>query len=179
MPLYVAFLRGINVTGSRMTKEVMCEPFTDLGFEDVTSFRASGNVIFSAGREPVGKLEKAIEAEFQKRMGLNAVTFIRNKAQMKKLAASEPFPAKDVSAAKGKLQVTFLTKKSSAKVQKDVLAMATDHDRLVFGEREVFWLPTGGFMESTVDWKKVAQLTGPTTHRTKGVIEEIWKKYFA
>ena len=179
MALYVAFLRGINVTGSRMTKEVLCEPFTDLGFEDVTSFRASGNVIFSAGREPVAKLEKAIEDEFRKRMGLNAVTFIRNAAQMKKLDEAEPFPAKDVAAAKGKLQVTFLTKKPSAKVRKDVLAMATDHDQLAFGEREVFWLPQGGFMESTVDWNKVAKLTGPTTHRTKGVIGEIWRKYFA
>jgi uncharacterized protein (DUF1697 family) len=178
MPRYAAFLRGINVTGSRMTKDVLCEPFTDLGFEDVTSFRASGNVIFSAGREPVAKLEKAIESEFRKRMGLNAVTYIRSAAQMKKLASAEPFPAKDVARAKGKLQVTFLTKKPSAKVQKDVLAMATDHDQLVFGEREVFWLPAGGFMESTVDWEKVAKLTGPTTHRTMGTVEQIYSKYF-
>src|SRR4051812_20002896 len=125
MPQYVAFLRGINVTGSRMDKATMCAPFTDLGFEEVTSFRASGNVIFSAGSEPVTKLEKAIEKEFHDRFGLpNAITFIRNKAQMKKLAGTDPFPAKEVKAAKGKLQVTFLTKKPSAKVRKDVLAMA-------------------------------------------------------
>jgi uncharacterized protein (DUF1697 family) len=179
MPRYCAFLRGINVTGSRMTAAELCEPFTDLGFEDVGSFRASGNVVFSAGRASVAKLEKQIEDEFRRRLGLNAITYIRTGAQLKSLAEAEPFPAKAIAAAKGKLQITFLTKKPSATVQKQVLAMATDHDRLAFGDREVFWLPAGGFMDSTVDWNKVAKLTGPTTHRTMGVIREIYAKYFA
>jgi uncharacterized protein (DUF1697 family) len=179
MPRYCAFLRGINVTGSRMTKEAMCEPFTDLGFEEVASFRASGNVVFTAGRTSVAKLEKQIEDEFRTRLGLNAITYIRTGAQLESLAEAEPFPAKAVAAAKGKLQVTFLTRKPSAAVQKQVLAMATDHDLLTFGDREVFWLPGGGFMDSTVDWNKVAKLTGPTTHRTMGVIREIYAKYFA
>src|SRR3954465_5043394 len=125
MPLYVAFLRGINVTGSRMKADALCEPFTDLGFEDVTSFRASGNVIFSAGRESPAKLEEAIEAEFRARLGLNAVTFIRPGAQMRALAGAARFPAKAVQASKGKLQVTFLVKKAAAAARKTVLGMAT------------------------------------------------------
>jgi uncharacterized protein (DUF1697 family) len=179
VPRYCAFLRGINVTGSRMTAAELCEPFNDLGFEDVTSFRASGNVVFTAGLTSVGKLEKQIEDEFRKRMGLNAVTYIRTRAQIKSLADAEPFPAKAVAAAKGKLHITFLAKKPSAAVRRQVLAMATDEDLLAFAEREIFWLPFNGFMGSTVDWSKVAKLTGPTTHRTKGVIGEIWAKFFA
>src|SRR5258705_15928 len=114
MPRYVAFLRGINVTGSRMSAAELCEPFTDLGFEDVTSFRASGNVIFSTGRQSPAKLEQAIEAEFRARLGLNAVTFIRSQAQMRALAAAEPFPAKTVESSTGKMQVTFLVKRPAA-----------------------------------------------------------------
>jgi uncharacterized protein (DUF1697 family) len=179
MPRYVAFLRGINVTGSRMTGGALCEPFTDLGFEDVTSFRASGNVIFSAGRQSPAKLEQAIEAEFRERLGLNAVTFIRSEAQMRALAAAEPFPPKTVQSSTGKLQVTFLVKKPAAAARKTVLEMATVGDMLEFGERELFWLPSRGFQGTALDWKAIAKLIGPTTHRTMGTVEQIYSKFFA
>jgi uncharacterized protein (DUF1697 family) len=179
MARYVAFLRGINVTGSRMSAAELCEPFTDLGFQDVTSFRASGNVIFTAGRESPAKLEQAIEAEFRKRLGLNAVTFIRSQAQMRALAAAEPFPAKTVESATGKLQVTFLVKTPPAAVRKTVLAMASPGDMLEFGDRELFWLPSRGFQGTALDWKAIAKLIGPTTHRTMGTVEQICSKYFS
>jgi uncharacterized protein (DUF1697 family) len=176
---YAAFLRGINVTGSRMKADALCQPFTDLGFEDVKSFRASGNVVFTAGRESVAMVEKRIEAEFRERLGLNAVTFIRSKAQMAALAAAQPFPAKAVAASNGKLQVVFLQKKPSAAVCKDVLAMASDDDRLEFGERELFWLPSGGLMESQLDLKALGKIVGDTTHRTKGTVEQVYTKFFS
>jgi uncharacterized protein (DUF1697 family) len=179
MPRYVAFLRGINVTGSRMNAAALCEPFTDLGFEDVTSFRASGNVIFSAGREPVAKLEKRIEDEFRERLGLNAVTFIRSQAQMRALADAEPFPPRTVQDSTGKLQVTFLTKTPSAAARKEVLALATENDLLAFAGRELFWLPAQGFQGTGLDWKAIAKLVGPTTHRTKGTVDQIYGKYLA
>jgi uncharacterized protein (DUF1697 family) len=179
MPRYVAFLRGINVTGSRMNAAALCEPFTDLGFDDVTSFRASGNVIFSAGRQSPAKLEQAIEAEFRERLGLNAVTFIRSQAEMRALAAAEPFPAKTVQESTGKLQVTFLVKKPTAAARETVSAMSTADDLLAFGERELFWLPSRGFQGTALDWKAIAKLVGPTTHRTMGTVEQIYSKYFA
>jgi uncharacterized protein (DUF1697 family) len=179
MPRYVAFLRGINVTGSRMNADALCEPFTDLGFEDVTSFRASGNVIFTAGRQPPAKLEQVIEAEFRERLGLNAVTFIRSDAEMGALAAAEPFPTETVASSTGKLQVTFLVKKPPAAARKAVSAMATPDDMLEFGERELFWLPSRGFQGTALDWNAIAKLIGPTTHRTMGTVEQIYSKYFA
>jgi uncharacterized protein (DUF1697 family) len=178
MPRYVAFLRGINVTGSRMRADALCEPFTDLGFEDVTSFRASGNVIFSAGRESPAKLEQAIEAEFRERLGLNAVTFIRSQAQMRALAAAEPFAPETVKGSTGKLQVTFLVKKPAAAAQEAVLEMASADDLLEFGRRELFWLPSAGFQGTALDWKAIAKLIGPTTHRTMGTVEQIYSKFF-
>jgi uncharacterized protein (DUF1697 family) len=179
VPRYVAFLRGINVTGSRMKADALCEPFTDLGFEDVKSFRASGNVVFTAGRESVPALEKKIEQEFRRRLGLNAVTFIRSEAQMRKLSEAKPFPAKVVSASKGKLQVTFLTKKPSAAAKKTVLAMGSDDDRLKFGAQELFWLPENGFQGSGLDLGAVGKVLGPITHRTMGTVEQIYSKFFA
>jgi hypothetical protein len=32
-------------------------------------------------------------------------------------------------------------------VKKKALALGTDQDRLAFGKRELFWLPSGGYVE--------------------------------
>ena len=43
----VAFLRGINVGGHRVTKEQLVAPFAGLGCGDLDTFLASGNVLFT------------------------------------------------------------------------------------------------------------------------------------
>ena len=46
MTLFVAFLRGINVGGHIVKKEKLQEAFNSLGFQNVVTFKQSGNVIF-------------------------------------------------------------------------------------------------------------------------------------
>ena len=48
MNVYVAFLRGMNLGGRRIKNEELRAEFEALGFEEVATFRASGNVIFGA-----------------------------------------------------------------------------------------------------------------------------------
>ena len=47
MTRYVAFLGGINVGGHRVSMERLRTEFGTLGFLDVSTFIASGNVIFT------------------------------------------------------------------------------------------------------------------------------------
>jgi uncharacterized protein (DUF1697 family) len=42
----VAFLRGINVGGRSVKKEKLKEAFTSLGFQNVSTYKQSGNIIF-------------------------------------------------------------------------------------------------------------------------------------
>jgi len=56
--------------------------------------------------------------------------------------------------------------------------MADDRDLLAFGERELYWLPSGGMREAELDLKAVERLLGPMTLRTKGTIELICAKHF-
>ena len=60
-----------------------------------------------------------------------------------------------------------------------MLALANDEDRLVFDDRELYWLPSGGTRDSRLDLKMVEKLLGATTMRTKGTIEQLTGKYFA
>ena len=49
MSEYAAFLRGMNVGGHRISNGELGRCFEELGFRDIGTFRASGNVIFAAG----------------------------------------------------------------------------------------------------------------------------------
>jgi uncharacterized protein (DUF1697 family) len=180
VPRYTAFLRGINLGRRRISSDQLCSCFTEMGFTDVGTFRASGNVVFSAeGGGRAGDLAARIEKALAKSLGYEVPTFLRTAAEVKAIAARDPFPAKVVQASRGKLQVGLLSAKPKAPARKQVLALSNDEDRLAIGERELYWLPSGGLSESALDLNAIATLLGPTTVRTKGTIDQIAAKFFA
>jgi hypothetical protein len=72
-----------------------------------------------------------------------------------------------------------LHKKPAAAARKEVLSLASDDDGLTFGERELYWLPSGGTLESTLDRARIEKLVGPTTSRTMGTMEQLAAKFFS
>jgi uncharacterized protein (DUF1697 family) len=176
---YAAFLRGVNLGPNRkISSAQLKELFEGLGFGDVTPFRTSGNVAFEAQKKPEAKLRTEIEKALEKAMGAEVTVFVRSAAEMRKLAKSTPFPAKQLAASKGKLQVALLATKPSAAAKKKVMALSTDDDRLKFGARELYWLPSGGTRNSALGMKKIDDLLAPTTIRTMGTIEQLVAKCF-
>jgi uncharacterized protein (DUF1697 family) len=179
MPGYAAFLRGINVAGRRATKEQLGACFEGLGYGDVGTFRASGNVLFSAGRQSTAAMSARIEEELERALGYQVTVFLRSDAEMAAIAALQPFETAVVKASEGKLQTMLLSAPAAAAVRKDVLGMATAQDRLAFGERELYWLPSGNMRDSALRLRKVEALVGSYTMRTKGTLDEIAARYFA
>jgi uncharacterized protein (DUF1697 family) len=174
---YVAFLRGMNLGGRRIKNEELRRHFEEIGFEEVSTFRASGNVIFAAPkREAESKLAARAEAELGKRLGYEVPVFLRSDEEVAGVAAQEPFDPQAVEKSKGKLQVSFLEKKPSAAAREKVLAMATEEDLVALEGRELYWLPSGGLLESSLDLKAIEKLLGTDTRRTMGTIEQIAAK---
>jgi uncharacterized protein (DUF1697 family) len=174
---FVAFLRGMNLGGRRIKNDDLRRHFVEMGLEEVATFRASGNVIFSPPeREAEGKLATRVEAELDERLGYAVPVFLRSAKEIAAIAAQQPFPSRAVENSKGKLQVSLLKKKPSAAAKKEVLAMAGEEDLLALEGRELYWLPSGGLLESDLDLKAIAQLLGTDTRRTMGTIEQIVAK---
>lgn len=179
MSRYAAFLRAVNLGATnKASKEQLREAFEGAGLENVSTFRTSGNVVFDCGREAAGKLTGRIEKALADGLGFDVPVYLRTEKELLAIASAEPFGAAALERSKGKLQVGLLLKKPSAAVQRKVLDLATDDDLLAFGERELFWLPSGGTLESELDQKAIAKLTGPQTARTMGTIEAMAKKFF-
>jgi uncharacterized protein (DUF1697 family) len=176
MARYAAFLRGVNLGSTRKTGSAeLRECFAAAGFEGVQTFRTSGNVVFEASRKPgEATIEKALADAF----GFDVEVFLRTAAEIKAIAADQPFDPDLVEASEGKLQVSLLHELPTPAVRRKLLALGTDEDRLAFGKRELYWLPSGMMRESGLDQKAVGKLIGSSTMRTKGTIELVSAKFF-
>jgi uncharacterized protein (DUF1697 family) len=180
VPRCAVFLRGINLGRHRRVGGAELRSlFEDLGFRDVATFRTSGNVVFEFDREPAPRMTGRIEMGLAKALGYEVAIFLRTASQIRALADHQPFSRAALSASKGKLQVVMLPKRPAARTKKEVLKLATGNDKLAFGGRELYWLPSSGTRDSGLDLKVVEKALGPTTMRTKGTIDLLAAKYFA
>lgn len=178
MERFVAFLRGMNLGNRRIKNPELKAEFERLGFDDVATFRASGNVVFATEkRESRAAVSERIEAGLREGLGYEVPVYLRGAAEVVAIASQEPFPAKQLAASKGKLQVTLLRAKPSAAARKKALALSGDQDRLAIEGPELYWLPSGGISESDLDLRAIEAALGPGTQRTMGTIEQIAAKY--
>jgi uncharacterized protein (DUF1697 family) len=177
---YVAFLRGINLGNRRVKSPELIGHFEAMGFEDVATFRASGNVVFvDPDRDTEAKVQARVEAGLEEALGYDVATFLRSAKEVAEIAARDPFDAKVIKASKGKPQVVLLGRKPGAKAKKALEEIAPDGDLMVVEGRELHWLPTVGLSETELDTKALDAALGKGTTRTAGTIEAIAAKYCA
>ena len=89
MTRYAAFLRGVNL-GKRTVKSAELKAaFEALGFENVKTLLASGNVLFDA--RPGKNLKGKIEAGLKDAFGFEILVVLRSVDELKAMVASDPF----------------------------------------------------------------------------------------
>jgi uncharacterized protein (DUF1697 family) len=180
MSEHAAFLRGVNVgRHRRISSSDLLSHFERMGFRDVATFRTSGNVVFGGAGGSPDELAARVEAGLAASLGWEVEVFLRTAGEVRAIAEHQPFDARLVAASKGKLQVVMVHARPAATRLKQVLSLATEEDLLAFGERELYWLPSGGTVESQLDRAAIEKLLGSTTTRTKGTIEQLAAKFFA
>ena len=113
MPTYVALLRGILPTNPNMRNEKFRDVFEGLGFSNVRTVLASGNVVFESPSRSPKKLEDAIEKALAQRLGITSTTILRSRSQLQRLVDDKPFKQLEHTR-DTRLNVTFLKKPSGA-----------------------------------------------------------------
>jgi uncharacterized protein (DUF1697 family) len=139
MPRYIAFLRAINVGGHNVSMEDLRGHFTRMGFRQVETFIASGNVIFETASRDRETLEKNIEAQLHKALDYEVKTFLRTPDEVTAIAQYQPFDAKAIEAA-GAFCVGFLKAPLDAGAQQALMELKTDIDDFHSHGREFYWL---------------------------------------
>ena len=142
MSTYVVLLRGINVGGhNRVPMPALRTLVEALGYDDVSTYIQSGNVLLGASDSAsvVGdKIAKAIKKEF----GFDVSVIVRTRAQLQKIVEGNPFARKAKDA--GHLHMVFLAAKPAASKVKDLSgADWGDEEVAVKGTDVYLHLPNG------------------------------------
>ena len=161
MAKYVAFLRAINVGGHTVKMDHLRGLFESLGFTEVATVIASGNVIFTSTSKSAPTLEKKIERHLQESLGYEVITFVRSTAELKAIARYLPFDASEIDAAGNALYIGFLKSGPSDDAKKKLASLATEDDKFHFSRSEMYWLRRKKFSDS--------KLSGPLLEKTLGM----------
>lgn len=172
---YAAFLRAVNVGGRIVKKDALVKPFVQLGFTNVETFIASGNVVFETPSKAAGAMEKKIGAAFEKALGYEVVTFVRAFAELNEIAWHEAF--------KGLVDaptyvVGLLTAPLDAAATKKLMALQNEADRFHVRGREVWWHSTNSQGDATFSNAVLEKTLGVrTTFRNVRTIRRMVDKW--
>jgi len=169
---YVAFLRAINVGGHVVKMDRLKALFEGVPFANVSTFIASGNVIFDATGPP-GQIEATIETTLNAALGYAVATMVRSTAEIagvvRRVEAQKLDPGGDVT-----LYVGFLKTAPTARVARATAAMSNEVDVLVVHGRELYWQCNKSFRESTVAGPRLEKaVAGPATFRNINTVRRL------
>lgn len=151
---YVAFLRGINLGKRRATKEQLAEIFSGLGFGNVKTLIASGNVVFDAedhaDRTDEATLTARIEAELKLGLGFSVDAMLRSMSAVEALLDGDPFMGIEVTK-QTRLYITLLAAPTASTLSLPHEIMDGALSILSRTDREVFSVLTLSEGSRTVD----------------------------
>ena len=172
MKTYVALLRGINVGGHRPLKmEDLRQMFAMLGFENVSTYIQSGNVIFDAPMQDQQKLSNQIKEQIADTFGYDVPVIIRTATELRTLFDNVPFEEKEG----WKGYITFLSGDPSEEKKQQLEAASSDIETFVVGDKVVY-----AFVDKQADEKPQfsanfiqKQLEMSTTNRNLRSVQKI------
>ena len=147
MTAYIALLRGVNVGGITIRSAELRELFVGLGFDEVRTVLASGNVAFATPDDgDPSALKRRIEQALRDRFGYDAWIVLVTRDQVERVVEAFPFDASDTR------RQPWVVFGSDEDVLDELVASAgesdPDVDPVARGDGVVYWNPVKG---TTVD----------------------------
>jgi len=172
---YLAFLRAVNVGGRIVKMTELKRIFEAAGLDEVSTFIASGNVIFRSARS-AEKLAPHIEGALQKGLGYTVATIVRTAGEVAAIAEYEAYPPAFASGAS--IYVGLMQTRPPAAAVKKAMALQTEIDQLRIDGREVYWLARKNFAEATITGAAVEKaLQTAVTFRNVNTMRRLAAKY--
>jgi len=169
MPQYIAFLRGINVGGHRVKMDRLVELFEELPVSDVSTFIASGNVVFSATSKNVAALTTDIEGHLARGLGYDVATILRTPEQLDEIIAFGPADADEDLTSAASVYVILLNGPASPELRSNFASLCSETDDFQFGGAEIYWLLPGKMSESPLFAKQFAKAIKGVPNTTRNM----------
>lgn len=176
---YVAFLRAINVGGHIVKMDHLRTLFESLGFANVATFIASGNVIFDSPVKDVPEIERQLEHRLAEALGYGVATFIRSTDEVAEIARYKPFePSRDAGGHTS--YIAFLSAPPGNEARRKLMTLRTQIDDFHAHGREVYWSRRTGLGESAFTGALLEKTMGmPATMRNANTVRRLADKLAA
>lgn len=169
MPQYIAFLRGINVGGHRVKMDRLRDLFVGCGFDDVSTFIASGNVMFKTAIRSAKTLRQKIEWHLALQLGYEVPTFIRTPAELETIATFQPPESPKGHASTASLYVIFLQTPATDGLQSRLAEFVSEMDDFSFSGSEIYWQIQGKLTESPLFTSGLEKAMGDVPNTTRNM----------
>ena len=122
---YIAFLRGINVSGHRIIKmEALKSLFQVMKFKNVLTYIQSGNVIFESSVKNRNLLASKLENAIKENFGHDVVVIIRTDIELEASIKQNPFNKINLDKTI-QLYVTFLSEEPNHELLKSFISKSS------------------------------------------------------
>jgi len=160
MTAYLALLRGINVGGHRQVAMADLRALVaGLGFTDARTLLQSGNLIFRSDHRTTARLELLLEAETERRLGLETAYFVRSARDWDGVVARNPFRA-EAARDPARLAVMFLKEVPAARNVAALRAAITGREVVRAAGRHLYIVYPDGMGRSRLTHALIEKLLG-------------------
>jgi uncharacterized protein (DUF1697 family) len=175
MFVYVAFLRGINVGGHTVKKETLKEVFSSLGYQNVVTYKQSGNIIFETEVSNSQDVVAKIGEKLRSTLGYDVAVFVRTVPQLKSIIELDSFKGQEKEG--NSFLVTFLSiQPTSFPLQLPMTIPKSTAQVISVKGTEVFSVTHGGGEGALPNPFLESKLRIKATTRNLNIIREIVEK---
>ena len=136
--VFVALLRGVNVGGNRIIRmSALKTSFEKMGFQEVSTYINSGNILFKAKERDARKLEKKIERMLSREHKLECKVVVRSFAEIAQLI--EKLPKNWNGDKQWKYNVIFLRHTIDSEKVLAVLGAKADIEQVLYRPGTLLW----------------------------------------
>ncbi len=157
MPKYFAFLRAVNVGHRKVIMSELRIQLGGLGFTEVETFIASGNIIFACDDKHVFELEIMIMEMMRQNYGFEVETYIRTPQEISELLKLTPFSANKVQTAHS-LHVAFFPSPLTPEVHEKTLDLQNSENDFHFAGNNLLWLNQKSIHDTSLAYAKVESI---------------------
>ncbi len=171
MTIWVALLRGVNVNGITVRSADLRTLFGELGFADVRTVRASGNIVFTSPGT-TADLKTQIETALRDRFDYDAWIVLVTRTHLEEAIAGFPFDAADAAR---QPYVIFASDPAALDELAHTTGLDEGVDPIARGADVVYWNPVKGTTLDTPFGKVLARKTyrQTTTNRNLRTLRAI------
>lgn len=158
---YIAFLRGINVSGQKLIKmEDLRKHFEMPGFKNVVTYIQSGNVLFDTNEADRSKLKMKIEKQLLGKLGYDVPVVLRSLEDIGRAIAANPFHEQKIEAPL-KLYVVFLSEAPAPSLHTALGPYTAETEQVRIVGKEMYII-TGGIGNSKLTLSVIEKKLGVT-----------------